>query len=137
LLLSPLAGGFLTGKLTPSADPSSLVGTRLEEQAGKANAAGTALRMWYDKPGMHDAISKLREISEKHGMPMQELALRWLRFHSALMEGDGILIGGRNVEQIEGAVEMLGKGLLAKEVVEELEQVEDIVGSDAEGIVTL
>jgi len=74
--LSPLAGGFLTGKATTG----DTKGTRFE--AGNKMAA--AHSNWYDKPTMHEAVKKLQGAIQPLGLTLSEVAMWWLIYHSAL-----------------------------------------------------
>lgn len=65
---------------------------------------------WYDKPIMYEAVRKLQECIEPLGMTLTEVSMRWLMFHSALGEGDGVIVGGSKVEQIEGNLGDVEKG---------------------------
>lgn len=84
---SPLGGGFLTGKLTTG----NAEGTRLD------SAYGQHFRNWYDHPEFHAALRKLMAAIEPLGIKPAEAALRWLAYHSALDEADGIVLGATKV----------------------------------------
>lgn len=122
-LVSPLAGGFLTGKAT-SGDTK---GTRFE--AG--NKMGGAHSNWYDKPIMHEAVAKLQDFIQPLGLTLPEVAMRWLMYHSALGEGDGIIIGGSKLEQIEGNLRDVKKGVLPESVIKVVEEVWEMVRDEA------
>lgn len=49
--------------------------------------------------------------------------MRWLVFHSKLGEGDGVIIGGSRVGQIEGNLLDVRKGRLEEGVVGMVEEV--------------
>ena len=122
---SPLAGGFLLGNFTSSGVQS---GSRF------ANAEGP-FRKWYDKPSMHAAVTRLREIAEKEGVGMDELALRWVVHHSILGEEDAVILGASRVEQIEKNAAQIEKGPLDDALVRELDALWDGVKHDGIGIV--
>ena len=110
---SPLAGGFLTGKLTSG---EIVKGTRFD----KTNTGGTLYRNWYDKPVMHLAINKLQDTIRPLNLSLAEVSLRWLTYHSMLGEEDGIILGGSKFEQIASNVADIAKGPLEEVVVEAL-----------------
>ena len=54
---------------------------------------------------MAAAVSKLKAISDKHGIALAEVAYRWLQWHSAMIPGDqGVILGASRVEQLEAAI---------------------------------
>ena len=123
---SPLAGGFLRGNFTSARTVTE--GTRFANSNGPFNK-------WYDKPGMHDAMDKLKDLSQKLGVPTDELSVRWLMHHSALNEEDGVIFGASKVGQIAGSAEMAMKGPLEDVVVKELNALWEICGEDGRSIV--
>ena len=130
---SPLAGGFLTGKLTPSTTPSALEGTRF----AAGSAMGTFYRNWYDKPIWHDTIVKLRSLCDEHGVTMPEAALRWIMYHSALKAADGVIVGASRVSQVTSAMEQIRKGPLPEVLAKELGTLGESMKGDAAAIVSL
>ncbi|KAF2198783.1 Aldo/keto reductase [Delitschia confertaspora ATCC 74209] len=132
---SPLAGGYLTGKLTLANSKDELRGTRFEEREG--NIMGMAFRYWYDKPAFHDAIRKMEILCKDHGISLADAAWRWVLYHSALSgeKGDGVVIGPSTVEQLEGYAEGFRAGPLPRELAEELGGVWEGVREEAGKIV--
>ena len=125
---SPLAGGFLTGKVTFDAGPGSLERTRWRGESTMAAYPGL-----YDNDAMHGAMRRLKAACDTAaGGPMstQEAALRWLVHHSALGDGDGIVVGAKTVEQLRGNLEGMRKGPLEGEV---LQVIEGLCGSVSGG----
>ena len=57
--------------------------------------------------------------------------MRWLMFHSALGEGDGVIVGGSKVEQTERNLVDVRKGRLPQGVVEMVEGVWGMVRGEA------
>ena len=57
----------------------------------------------YDKPVMHTAVRKLQEVCKQYDVLLSKAALRWLVFHSALGDGDGMILGGEQGRAI-GAI---------------------------------
>ncbi|KAK4206077.1 NADP-dependent oxidoreductase domain-containing protein [Rhypophila decipiens] len=112
---SPLAGGFLTGKVTAaidSGDESALHRTRWRgESTMDAYAQG------FDKPALHDGIRKLKKVCEANGgISLTEVSMRWLMHHSVLGEGDGIIFGAKTLAQVEANVAEARNGPLEGEV---------------------
>ena len=124
---SPLAGGFLTGKFTPTKTADDLRGTRFED----GNLMGRMARRWYDKAGMHAGIEQLQRICRNHNVGMDEAAIRWLVYRSGLDGQDAVILGASKVAQIEGNTRDLKKGPLPYGLVKELDAVWDIVKEDA------
>jgi aflatoxin B1 aldehyde reductase len=77
---------------------------------------GAAHSDWYDKPSMHEAAKKLQGAIRPLGLTLSEVAMRWLIYHSALGEGDGFIVGGSKLEQIEGFLTNVEKGALPENV---------------------
>ncbi|OGE47997.1 hypothetical protein PENARI_c034G01811 [Penicillium arizonense] len=96
---SPLAGGFLTGKLSYHPTLQSLEGTRFE--VGEGNMVGALYRMWYDQPAFHDAMRELDNMAKEHDSTGAQFALRWLLFHSQLKSSDEVVIGPSHFEQLQ------------------------------------
>ncbi|KAI1471745.1 Aldo/keto reductase [Daldinia caldariorum] len=123
---SPLGGGFLTGKLTLG----TAEGTRL------ASAYGAHFARWYDRPEFHGAVRKLLDAIAPRGIKPSEAALRWIAYHSALGEADGIILGATKVEQLKQNVEDIGKGPLPGEVMRVIgeigETIDGLGGGDFE-----
>ncbi|KAE8150621.1 putative aldo/keto reductase [Aspergillus avenaceus] len=110
---SPLAMGFLNGKLTSG----DIQGTRYAE----GNAMGAHARTRYDKPKMHDAIMFLTRTLEPFNISKPEAALRWICYHSKLGSEDGVLLGASKIFQLKQNVESIERGPLPDEVVSAIE----------------
>ena len=57
------------------------------------------------------------------GIPPSEAALRWLCYHSALQEADGVILGASNLTHIEQNVASISKGPLPDELVMVIDEV--------------
>lgn len=112
---SPLAGGFLTGKLTKG----RAEGTRL----AAGNPKGAFHRPLYDRQENHDAVWRLDESVSKHGISIPDAAIRWMYYHSILEKGDGIILGGSRIEQIQDNVKGIQAGSLPDDVVQTIEEI--------------
>ena len=62
------------------------------------------------------ALAKLEAVASKHGIPLAEIALRWISHHSVLKRehGDAVLIGASSVKHVEQNLLDLEKGPLRK-----------------------
>ena len=80
---------------------------------------------------MHEAVTKLQEFIKPLGLSLTEVSMRWLLFHSKLGEGDGVIIGGSRVEQIERNLSDVRKGRLPEGVVGMVEEVWGMVRGEA------
>lgn len=121
---SPLAGGFLLGHLT---EDGLQAGSRFN--AGASGAGGAYLN-FYDHPSMHEAIKRLRSISKSSGIGLDELSLRWLVYHSALGDQDGVILGGSKLQHFENNMAQIRKGPLDDAVVQQLDALWDVCKED-------
>jgi aflatoxin B1 aldehyde reductase len=122
---SPLAGGFLA-KTTKDIEEGS---GRFKPGHHLSGLYGTL----YQKPSFLAALDIWNSISTKTGIPKPELAYRWVAYNSPLKRenGDGIIIGARNLEQLRETLTGLQRGPLSDEVVEQIDQVWDTIKDDA------
>ncbi|KAI8719698.1 Aldehyde reductase [Fusarium sp. LHS14.1] len=109
----PLAGGFLSGKLTAG----NAQGPRFDPE----DPAGGMMLAIYDKKEMHSAVIKLNETIFAMGISSIEASLRWIFYHSVLGPKDGVIIGASRVDQIKSNVESIAKGPLPAEVVQSMD----------------
>ncbi|KAF2688528.1 Aldo/keto reductase [Lentithecium fluviatile CBS 122367] len=132
---SPLAGGFLTGKVTFSTSNEDLKGTRFEVVEG--NIAGMGFRYWYDKPSIHEAVRKLAAACEPYGISTTDASIRWLLYHAPLpsQKDNGVIIGPSNISQIESYLMAREQGALPAALVKEVDALWDIVKDDASSII--
>lgn len=128
---SPLAGGFLTGKVTDSTSNADLVGTRFED----GSVIGRIFRAWYDKPVFHEAVKKLQRLAESQHVTPAAAAMRWLLFHSCLKEGDAVIIGPSNAVQLDEYIQARKSGPLHSDMSREVGDLFDEVKPDAAPIV--
>ena len=112
---SPLGGGFLLGHYTKDG-----------VQAGSRFKGDNSLYVsFYDSPPLHDFITRLKAISEKSGLRLDELSLRWERYHSGLSDRDAIIVGASKIAQIEKNMAVLNAGPLDDGVAKELSALYD------------
>ncbi|KAH7308589.1 NADP-dependent oxidoreductase domain-containing protein [Stachybotrys elegans] len=109
---SPIAGGFLAK-------------TSEDIRAGKGKWTkttflGQLLHQSYNKPELLEYLDKFNDLATEAGVSKVELAYRWVRWHSALRDGDTLILGASNAKQLEETVRQLGKGPLEDWIVERL-----------------
>lgn len=107
---SPLAGGFLLGNFTKAG-----------VQGGYRFTIQSPYTLWYDRPSMHEAVEKLKTVADSTGLGMDELSLRWLRYHSVLRDEDVIIVGASKVDQLKSSVRKAEAGPLEDSVVKDLD----------------
>lgn len=106
MVYNPLGGGLLTGKHSFDADPA-------EGRFGDSRLA-TMYRQRYWNAAVFDAIGDLVTLAEKAGIPMTELALRWLVSKPA---AGPILLGGSKVGHLQSNIGAIAAGPLDDDLV--------------------
>jgi len=101
---SPLAGGFLTGKVSLATEAETLSGGRWDP--GRFPFYVKA----FDKPVIHTAMIAFCKKCDAAGVTPTEVSLRWIVHHSASGEGDAIILGASRFDQLRGSVEFCKKG---------------------------
>lgn len=78
---------------------------------------------------MHDAIRQLKAACDAAQPPMSlvEASMRWIVNHSALREGDGIILGASKIEQLRANVEMSRRGPLEEKLLTAVEGLWELV----------
>jgi aryl-alcohol dehydrogenase-like predicted oxidoreductase len=112
MVYNPLGGGLLTGRHSFEADPA-------EGRFGSSRLA----RMYkerYWNTAIFDAIQQLAVIADKAGIPLTELALRWLVAKPA---AGPILLGGSKVAHLSSNIAAVAKGPLEADVVDACDDV--------------
>ena len=116
---NPIAGGIFSGKYRVAHVP---VEGRYSDRA----FTGNAYRKRYFKDATFDALRIIEPVAQKYNLSLIEIALRWMRHHSALDIGpdgrDGVIIGVSNFKQLEQNLAELEKGPLPDEVVAALDE---------------
>ncbi|KAJ6054876.1 hypothetical protein N7499_005826 [Penicillium canescens] len=110
---SPLAGGFLTGRMTR--------GDVVGNGCAPGNTAFQGYSSMYDKPEMHAAITDLQDTIEPLQISGSQACLRWIYYHSMLGEGDRVILGASKISQIVQNVDDVSKGPLPVEVVQKID----------------
>ncbi len=83
---------------------------------------------------LHVAMREFDSRVRAHGLTSLEVAVRWIAHHSALGDGDGIVLGASRVEQVRETVGMVGRGRLEGEVLGAVEGLWGRVGGIRGGI---
>ncbi|KAL8359462.1 hypothetical protein RB601_007827 [Gaeumannomyces tritici] len=119
LAWSPLASGFLSGRLTAGAVDAS------SSRFADPGVVGGMLRASLDRPELHAAVRALQPLLEAKGISHVAAALRWVAFHSVLRAdlGDGLVLGASRVEQVEQNVAAIADGPLPDDVVRGIEDI--------------
>lgn len=79
------------------------------------------------------ALKQFNQDVATHNLKPVEVAIRWIVYHSALSEQDGVLLGASRAEQLRDTLGMIRKGPLPAETLKSTEEfwlaVKDIRGS--------
>jgi aryl-alcohol dehydrogenase-like predicted oxidoreductase len=112
VVYNPLAGGLLTGRYRADADAG----------AGRFGSArnATEYRARYWDPRFFDAVGILQGIADDAGMPMAQLATRWLVGRPAVQS---VLVGGSRVDHVVDNLRSLALGSLPGEVSAAIDEV--------------
>ena len=81
---------------------------------------GDFYKTWYGKEALYDASNAWDEIAKDAGVTKEALAYRWVVYHSALENGDGVIVGARHIGQLEETLEAIDAGPLEKVVAEKV-----------------
>lgn len=108
-LVSTLGAGFLTGNLVNNQHD----GTRMAAD----NPLGKAMQRVFSGEELHRAVKKFDVDVRAQGFSSLEVAVRWALHHSALGDGDGIIIGASKESQLQESVSFIRKGRLPSTVV--------------------
>ena len=99
---SPLAGGYLTGKLLPR-DDSSMPPLSVLGHFDPSSPVSFIYTMQYMPTAA--AVKELKAFVTSRGLTLPEVAYRWLQWHSALIPEDhGIIMGYSNIGQLESSI---------------------------------
>lgn len=111
-IYNPLSGGLLTGLHSYEAKPDA-------GRFGDSRLAPMYKDRYWSRP-VFDAIEAYAAIADGAGIPLIELALRWVVGHPDV---DAVLIGASRIEHIEANIELLRKGPLPGDVTDEIDTV--------------
>lgn len=109
---SPLAGGLLAKPLDQLLTPAE--GSRYKEMPVFGNI--------YLKEGYVQALKDMQQICDENNLSLIEATLRWLVNHSPLQNGDSIILGAKNEQQVDETLTAAQKGPLPEAIVKGWEQ---------------
>jgi aryl-alcohol dehydrogenase-like predicted oxidoreductase len=112
MVYNPLGGGLLTGRHSFESAPA-------DGRFGDSRLAKMYKERYWNT-AIFEAIEQLSIIAEKAGVPLTELALRWLVAKPA---ASPMLLGGSRVEHLEANIAAVAKGPLEPDVVEACDDV--------------
>lgn len=112
MVYNPLGGGLLTGRHSFESAPA-------DGRFGDSRLAKMYKERYWNT-AIFEAIEQLSTIAEKAGVPLTELALRWLVSKPA---AGPMLLGGSRVEHLEANIAAVAKGPLEPDVVEACDDV--------------
>lgn len=112
MVYNPLGGGLLTGRHSFESAPA-------DGRFGDLRLAKMYKERYWNT-AIFEAIEQLSTIAEKAGVPLTELALRWLVSKPA---AGPMLLGGSRVEHLEANIAAVAKGPLEPDVVEACDDV--------------
>ena len=124
---SPIAGGFLVK------DSAQLRSKDVEGRFSGKTVLGDMYNVLYGKESMFKALDEWGEIARDAGISKAALAYRWITYHSALMRehGDGVIIGARDISQLEETLTAVEAGPLEKRIAERASNIWEKVKDDA------
>jgi len=122
---SPLAGGFLikTRDQIKNAEGESRFNT--------STKVGQMYTGYYCKETLFSAIEAFQNGCKKHNIKPSEACFSWLLNHSQLKEGDAIILGASNMEQLREGLHDSRGVQLSQEMLQELEDLWKAVESEA------
>ncbi|YAL82639.1 aldo/keto reductase [Dermacoccaceae bacterium W4C1] len=112
MVYNPLGGGLLTGRHTFSERPT-------EGRFGDSRLAEMYAARYWDQD-LFDAVEELSGIAADAGMPLSEMAIRWLVTSADV---SSILLGGSKVEHLQSNIAAASRGPLDPELVEKINAV--------------
>ncbi|EKM49705.1 uncharacterized protein PHACADRAFT_265289 [Phanerochaete carnosa HHB-10118-sp] len=109
-----LAGGYLTDRFfVPGPDNKDIPLSKFEPDSKYA---------WFYTSRYYpaaSAVAELKEVAHAHGLTLNEVALRWLQWHSKLQPEDlGVIVAASRKEQLQTSLDDSAKGSLPDAVVE-------------------
>jgi len=116
VVYNPLGGGLLTGRYRLDAPAEA-------GRFGSSRLAGM-YRERYWNAAMFEAVGELAEIADDAGLPLAEVALRWVLGRPV---ADAVLIGGSRPENIRTNVRAIADGALDPAIQDRVQAVSDRV----------
>jgi len=110
----------------PTAD--GLLAGQSAVDSGPGIVQDTAWKGAHNSTEKHQALVKITEEGQKHGISPLSAGLRWLAYHSALGAEDGIILSASTFEDLDEKVREIAKGPLPQEMVGMIDEVGRAVG---------
>ncbi|TVY53696.1 Oxidoreductase sirO [Lachnellula suecica] len=86
---------------------------KVHSWSGGRNKVQQRPPIWEAVTDMNNAFVKwLALVARESGMPIYEAALRWIVYHSALGEDDGVILGASKISQLKSNLGSIEKGPL-------------------------
>ena len=87
----------------------------------------------YGKESLYKALEHWGEIAEKEGVSKAAVAYRWVVWHAGLdgERGDKVVIGARDVGQLEETLRAVEDGPLSERAVGRIEEIWEMVRGEA------
>ncbi|KAK7204704.1 Aldo/keto reductase [Myxozyma melibiosi] len=121
---SPLAVGFFSNVRRGQEPPA---GSRFDPNTRQ----GQRSRERYFKDSFFDAVERIDAVSQKYNVSNNSIALRWLKHHSQLADGDAIIIGASKIQQVKENLTSLSEGELPEEILNVINEIWDDIKNDA------
>ncbi|QDQ90359.1 aldo/keto reductase [Rhodococcus sp. WB9] len=112
MVYNPLGGGLLTGRHSFDTTPA-------DGRFGDSRLAQMYKERYWNT-AIFDAVHQLSVIADKAGIPLTELALRWLVSKPA---AGPILLGGSKVAHLQSNIAAVAKGTLDDELIDACDEV--------------
>ena len=84
---------------------------------------------------MHEAVKRLQVLSKEYGISMEAVALRWVLHHSALKDGDGVIVGAGRIEQVKVTGQTIAAGPLPDKLGDEVSSLWNACKAEAQSII--
>ncbi|BFZ62163.1 hypothetical protein YB2330_003245 [Saitoella coloradoensis] len=123
---SPLGAGLLSGKFKSKDDMD-------KDEFGRSQVVLRQIyKKWFSHGTYFEALKVLNEAAEKHKMSTVEIALRWIRYHSALSaeHGDAVILGFSTKAQLEQSLNYVDAGKLPDELAEVADSLWGLAGDE-------
>ena len=82
-------------------------------------------KIYHSSDGLTNAIAHVQQVAETYNLTGHEVALRWVRYHSALKPelGDAMIVGASSSSQLESTMKGLNAGPLPEAVAKAVDEV--------------
>ena len=84
---------------------------------------GKVMQARYGAEDLHAGMRRFDAAVKAHGLSPREAALRWIHHHSALGDGDGVILGASRLSHVADNVTCLSRGRLPQDVLAAVEEI--------------